>query len=248
MSCCGTANSPSDRQERIPMNNRAVIDPIPVSLPEEDVLLRFHAKPGDEAAEELIALAKAAAEAARPKAVCRLCPSETRGDIALLDGKEFPFRLLAVNLSRSHKALAYVVTCGTELEAWASGLTDPVEQFWADGIMEMWLHKASAWFTDHIRNTYFAGGKISQMSPGSLKEWPLSQQQDLFALIGEVPEAIGVTLRPSYLMTPFKSISGLAFPAEDGYENCRLCPMANCPGRRAPMDPAYAAEKFGLQL
>lgn len=230
------------------MNSHIVIDPIPVTLPEEEVLRHFRAKPEDEAAEDIRTLAAAAARVARPKAVYRLCRCETREDTAVLEGQEFPFRLLAVNLAHTHKALAFVVTCGRELEDWASTLTDSVEQFWADGIMELWLRKASLWFTDFMKEACFGGGKTNRMSPGSLKEWPLSQQAALFDLLGDVPGAIGVSLRPSFLMTPFKSVSGLAFPAEDGYVNCKLCPMADCPGRQAPMDTAYAAEKFGIRL
>jgi hypothetical protein len=38
-------------------------------------------------------------------------------------------------------------------------------------------------------------------------------------------------------MVPLKSASGIYFPNETEFENCQLCPMEKCIGRRAPYDP-----------
>ena len=37
-------------------------------------------------------------------------------------------------------------------------------------------------------------GKLSSMSPGSLEDWPISQQRPLFSLFGDVEAKIGVKL------------------------------------------------------
>lgn len=82
------------------------------------------------------------------------------------------------------------------------------------------------------------------MSPGSLEDWPVSQQSALFSLLGDTQHAIGVQLTESCLMVPTKSVSGIRFPMEDSFESCQLCPREDCPGRRAPYDEALYARRF----
>ena len=77
-------------------------------------------------------------------------------------------------------------------------------------------------------------GHLSHMNPGSLPQWPLSQQRVLFSLLGDVTGAIGVELTESCLMIPAKSTSGILFDSDTEYNNFRFCPMENCPGRSAP--------------
>jgi hypothetical protein len=88
---------------------------------------------------------------------------------------------------------------------------------------------------------------LSTMNPGSLADWPLAQQRVLFALLGNTEAAIGVSLTPSLLMTPTKSVSGIAFPTEGSFASCQLCPRKACPNRRAPYDPGLKERKYGLQ-
>jgi hypothetical protein len=42
-------------------------------------------------------------------------------------------------------------------------------------------------------------------------------------------------------MVPRKSISGILFPSEEGFQSCQLCERASCPGRRAPFDVSLAS-------
>jgi hypothetical protein len=46
-------------------------------------------------------------------------------------------------------------------------------------------------------------------------------------------------------MTPNKTTSGLLFSSEENYYNCQLCPMEDCPGRRAPHDPGLYERRYG---
>jgi hypothetical protein len=73
------------------------------------------------------------------------------------------------------------------------------------------------------------------MNPGSLKEWPLIGQRELFAILGRdyIFENIGVRLSDSMLMLPSKTVSGLGFESEKDYHNCIYCPLKDCPNRRA---------------
>jgi hypothetical protein len=86
--------------------------------------------------------------------------------------------------------------------------------------------------------------RLSRMNPGSLPDWPLSEQKQLFTLLGEGPQSIGIRLTDSFLMLPIKSVSGIWFPSEATYENCQLCPREQCPGRRAPYDRGLYDKKY----
>ena len=58
----------------------------------------------------------------------------------------------------------------------------------------------------------------------------------MFELLGDKAGEIGVRLTNSFLMIPNKSVSGMYFPTEWDYDNCRLCPRDACPSRQAPYD------------
>jgi hypothetical protein len=72
----------------------------------------------------------------------------------------------------------------------------------------------------------------NRYSPGYCG-WSVADQHKLFALFEESP--CGVTLRPSALMQPVKSISGVIGIGKDvryrEYQ-CSLCPMTQCINRR----------------
>ena len=68
--------------------------------------------------------------------------------------------------------------------------------------------------------------------------WPIEQQRELFALLGDVEGLIGVRLTASFLMVPTKSVSGLRFASAAEFYSCQLCRREKCPGRRAPFDRA----------
>jgi hypothetical protein len=82
------------------------------------------------------------------------------------------------------------------------------------------------------------------MNPGSLPDWPLSEQKPLFTLLGGGPTTIGVQLKDSFLMVPVKSVSGIWFPTEEKFESCQLCQREKGPGRRAPFDSGLFERKY----
>jgi len=127
---------------------------------------------------------------------------------------------------------------------WADSIDDPLDSFYADEIMVMALHSATAAVRNAIVSDY-SPGKTSSMNPGSLEDWPLEEQNRLMELLGDPHGLIGVELTPSCLMVPVKSVSGISFPTETGWENCQLCPREGCPGRRAPYDAELHREKYG---
>lgn len=179
-------------------------------------------------------LAEEAVRVARPKAVYRLASVDPMGDGAVVvDGVTLTSRLLRKNLADVKRAFPYVATCGTELAEWAESIDDTLESFWADTIMEEALEAALHVTIEDMARRYDLG-RMSEMNPGSLPDWPIEQQGDLFRVLGDASERIGVQLTDRFLMVPIKSVSGLRFPSDSGFENCQLCPREGCPNRTAP--------------
>lgn len=193
---------------------------------------------------DLAGLVQEAESVARPKAVYGVGYIEDRGDdYVTIDGTRFTSRILRVNLEQAHRAFLYVATCGTELEAWARALKDLLQRYWADAVQEAALREATRSLYSDLQDR-FRPGETSAMAPGSLGEWPLSEQRALFSALGDVPGTIGVELSDSLLMIPAKSVSGIRFPTTESFESCQLCPRAGCPGRRAAYDSALYDRRY----
>ena len=82
------------------------------------------------------------------------------------------------------------------------------------------------------------------MNPGSLEDWPIQQQTQVFELLGDPLRDVGVRLTDSFLMVPIKSVSGIRYPTETSFESCQLCPREKCTGRRAPYDPELWRKRY----
>jgi hypothetical protein len=215
-----------------------VLDTIPFDLNVDSLAQRCRAKPGTPSYKNFSQLCEKAQSIGRPKAYYRMAFVEAKGDDhVVVDGVRLSSRVLRVNLDKAHRVFVYVITSGQELEAWATSFTgDLLQRFWADYIAEDVLRQAMAFFDQHLVERY-QPGQTSQMNPGSLPEWPITEQRPLFAILGDVEQAIGVQLTDSCLMLPRKSVSGIDFPTENTFASCQLCPREVCPGRRTPYTP-----------
>ena len=191
-------------------------------------------------------LVRQSGEVAKPKALCRVSYVDSRNDSAVvIAGRTFTSHVLRQNLDGVERVFPFVATCGTELERLLRDRSDIMAAYCLDTVMMLAVNAARRHVQEFIRRT-FSLGQVSRMAPGSLQDWPLEQQGPLFDLLGDVEGLIGVRLTERYLMTPVKSVSGIFFPAEVRFESCQLCSRTNCPGRRAPYDPAACA-KYGLK-
>ena len=172
----------------------------------------------------------------RPKAIYKVSYIENKGDdFVVIDGHTFKSRVLRVNVDQIHRVFPFIVTGGMELERWLRSFEDTLKQYWAEAINGMALLAAIKALDAHLEEKY-RPGKIAYMTPGSLEDWPITEQKTLFALLGDTRKLIGVELMESCLMVPTKTVSGIRFPTEKSFQNCRLCPREDCPGRRAPYD------------
>jgi hypothetical protein len=218
-----------------------VLDNIPVNLEPERVLRRLRLRePSEYIARTVRELAELARSVAKPKAVYRVCYLENRaGDSLEIGGVRFTSRLLRFYLDNIERVFPYIVTCGRELDEIAIPSDDFTRRYYLDAIKEMAMRSALGYLEDYLKAKY-ALGQLSRISPGSLESWPLTQQRELFGVLGDVRALVGVELNESCLMIPLKSVSGILFPTQVEFEGCRLCPREDCRERRAPYDPELA--------
>lgn len=186
-------------------------------------------------------------EVARPRAVYGMVAvEECREDRVRIDGRSFHSRALAVNLKDSSAVVAYVATCGPEIDRIDLSSYDPLSEYWISILKEHALRAVSSMLYATVERR-FGLAHLSQMNPGSanVDVWPIAQQVELFALFDGGTGTIGVRLTDSYLMVPDKSVSGVLFESATGYVNCHACDRENCPNRRAPFQPAHATSHNG---
>jgi hypothetical protein len=176
-----------------------------------------------------------------PRAFFRPAFIESKGEEEVgIEGRLFHSRILRKNLEPVEKVFPYVLTVGLELETQAAG-SDPLHRYYLETLADMSLGAAADALDRRLRKQ-FGFETLASMSPGSLEDWPITEQVPLFRLLGKVESEIGVRLTESLLMLPRKSISGIFFPSEKSFVSCRLCPRAVCQGRKAPYDPDLRRE------
>ena len=220
-----------------------VLDNIPIKWDLEEVRKQLRLKEGSSPeARELVEVAEPLIKA---KAVYEISYIDQRGKNTVeVNGVTFSSRVLRVNLDKIERVFPYIITIGKALEDRASSSSDLLRQFYLEALGDMAVRSSRRYVEGYLKR-YFGLGQLSRMSPGSLKDWPVTEQKPLFSLFGNVKDLIGVTLTESMLMIPRKSISGVFFPTEVKFFSCQLCPRKGCPARKAPYDEMLR-EKYGL--
>lgn len=183
---------------------------------------------------------------AKPKAVFSEAFVDIFGENTVyISGIEFKSRLMSSNLKNIGRVFAYAATCGTEINEWAEKFNNnPTDQYLADKVKELYLLEAENYVIEYVTNAYELG-KSATMNPGSLPDWPISEQPKLLSIIGDVQKLIGITMTQSFLLVPMKSVSGIVFSSDVDFVNCKLCVKKNCIGRKAPFDAKMYKEKLG---
>jgi hypothetical protein len=233
-------------KKRKEIMREVILDQIAFEPNIEKLMQYLHVRPHSEDAQVLQRLTSEARDIARPRGLYKIAFIESAGDdFVVVDGVKLVSRVLRVNLDQLQRVFPHIATCGMELEEWSKKIDDILERFWADAIKEAALRTAAKAITDDIERRYQVG-PTARMSPGSLKDWPITEQRGLFKILGNPKEAIGVELLDSCLMIPIKSVSRLLFATEQSFENCQLCPREDCPNRRAPYDKTLYERKYRL--
>ncbi len=228
--------------------NDIILENIPFNPELSPILKKLHIKENSQDAADFTALLNEAKEIANPKVLYKLSPIDGKdSDGVVVDGVRLTSRVLRVNLDIAQRVFPFLGTCGSELQEWSDAISDAFIGYWAEAIKELALFAALEAMEDHLNNR-FQPGKVSTMSPGSLADWPISQQKPLFEILGNTREKIGVRLTDSFLMVPTKSVSGLRFPLDESFESCQLCPRTACPNRRAPYDETLYEKKYCPKL
>jgi hypothetical protein len=208
--------------------------PIPVTLDEKEIAerLRFDpAKAGFESLDGLIAFAEGLI---KPRGVMTVGFVGAKGERTVeVAGVTFESPVLRQNLEKTNKVFPYIITVGPELERAAVSQVDLLRQYYLEEMANIALEKAAAWLAARLEKRYGVG-PLSNMSPGSLEDWPIAEQTKLFSILGDTERTVGVRLTDSLLMVPRKSISGILFPSEEGFVACQLCDRDRCQGRKAP--------------
>ncbi len=232
-----------------------ILDNIPFTPDQPALMKRLRVKPGGPNEAEVNAMLAEARAIARPKGVYKISFIEGReDDRVMIDGITFTSRVLSGNLEGLHRVFAFAATCGVELDAWAHGFGDMLKRYWADAIAEAALRNAINCVETTLTGLYVPseasqpadgqGTQLAEMNPGSLEDWPINEQAQLFRLLGEGGARIGVQLTETFLMNPVKSVSGIYFLSQDGYANCQLCPREVCSNRKAAYDAALFEQKY----
>ncbi|MCD6318237.1 hypothetical protein J7M02_04145 [Candidatus Aerophobetes bacterium] len=217
--------------------------PIKFSFEEISKYLRINDKMQANQRELIKELIDLSANLINPKAVYKIAFVENKTDITLDIGKvQFKSKVLRKNLDKLERVFPYIITVGKKLEDKASSMKDLLKQYYLERIADLALDHIQRYLETHLKRKYKLG-QISTMSPGSLEDWPITQQKELFSIFGDSQKIIGVSLTNSFLMIPKKSVSGIYFPTEIKFHSCQLCPRKGCIERKAPYDPKLA-EKY----
>jgi len=210
-----------------------------VTLDPAEIAVRLRsgsARAGSGGFDELVALAQGLV---RPRGAYDVAFVGARGERTIeVAGITFDSPLLRKNLEGANKVFPYIITMGPELERAAAVQGDLLRQYYLEEIANLALEQAAAWLAGHLESRFGVAG-LASLSPGSLVDWPITEQPKLFSLFGDTESLIGVRLTDSLLMIPRKSISGIFFPSEEGFVACQLCEREKCPGRKGPIKPSH---------
>lgn len=156
-------------------------------------------------------------------------------------GRDFSVgRIISRQLRGSSRYTFFIATAGTEFEEFQHKLMDDgdmVKVFIADAIGSVIAEKAADRMEEELQRLLDPSGwrHTNRFSPGYCG-WHVSGQQDLFRLFPE-EKPCGVTLTPSSLMTPIKSVSGVIGLGENVRKleySCGLCDFKQCYKRKIP--------------
>jgi hypothetical protein len=228
------------------MKGVTFLDKISYNLTKKIVANRLKLKENFRSSPDFIKAYEQTLNLIHPRAVYGLSEvKDINNESVKIDDQIFNSRVLSINLESVEHVYPFIISLGNELEIAERKIERVTQQFYMDFMGDIVLQQAIIYLEKHLKKK-FSHKYVSSMSPGSLKDWPISQQVPLFSLFGRIANDFGVTLTSSLLMNPKKSISGIAFPTKIPFISCQLCLRKMCPGRRAKYD-INRCKEYGLQ-
>ncbi len=225
------------------MDKPVIFEEIPFQLTLEQLSASPHLY-GAEPDDYTLELWEQAMTLVKPKAAVMLTDvqKDAEGKVCAVGGQDMSGPLMDHSLGKLNRAFVYVASCG--MEVLALGEDDPMANAALLPVRMMALGAAIGYVHQQVQER-FQTGKLAALNPGSLPEWPLTEQKKVFAILGDAPEKIGVRLTPSCFMFPTESSSGILFETEHEYRNCMICTRLDCVGRQAPYDKELAIKIRG---
>lgn len=199
-----------------------------------DVLKSLGMPPEHRFAEAISILLEKTKDIAKPKAFYLSYPIEKRTEKTVtFAGMHFHSDSLARNVRDTMMIYPFLCTCGKELADYAETLSDFAEVFAFDAIMDFYRKLMTFRVKEEIRKELPEGMVPRTNYPGSLWGWEVRDLKKLFALYGSAADEIGVTLSEYYLMTPLKTLAGVAYGVSEEEKECPLCSVPHCVRREA---------------
>ncbi len=177
----------------------------------------------------------------------RVCSARRKkADCVHVSNVEIRSKVLSRLLSDGSKVFPYLISIDHRYEEWIQRLDDTIHQYFFERLGDSAIFE----LRDELANSIteeFGFSHVSDFRPGSIDDWPLSGQRDLFRILGDTESLIGVKLSESFLMYPRKSLSGIMFETEQAFHSCFLCNSRVCESRLGDFDPSLRLE-FGLDI
>ncbi|MBN2239967.1 MAG: hypothetical protein JW712_09330 [Dehalococcoidales bacterium] len=225
-----------NQRDGVTVGKSEVLNDIPVTVSIDQVMGRVQMRAGADKirtlAEELLELVK---EKAVPKAVYRISIARHEGKKLYVDDTFMSNYVPLLRFETPEIVFPYIATCGTEIEDLGIPKSEFLRYFILNNIKEMLLFTAIQHLKNHLIDTYDLE-QLTHIGPGEAFG-PIWQQKELFSIIGNVQDSIGVRLSPHFLMIPEKSTSGMYFETSAEIERCIICPQVKCTARRQAYTP-----------
>lgn len=223
------------------MESERIVLKIPVNMTLEELATYCKVSSGSSAMETLEESLPLINEYAAPLAIIKWASvDEVKGDCTVIDGVSFISKVVSEKLRAVNRVYLSVITEADSLQRCEDLSDDPFFDFYKGAV----LGSAVRYVVDYMRDVLRYDGS-SMLNPGSLPDWPISNNAALLGLIGNAGE-ISVRMSPSGYMLPWNTTSHIHFPGE-GYENCSLCKRYDCIRRRAAFNKGEYVRIFGME-
>lgn len=145
----------------------------------------------------------------RPKAIYFQAHITDKNEKSVyVDDVVFESQLFGGYVEKGETVFPYIVTVGTELDDYAKTLTDSMDQFMIDEIMNLLVNIGKVFvFKEVMKETCWAA--VQDYVPGNGEDWSTEEQTRLFNMFGSDTEKIGVTLGKHAFVLPGRSTIGI---------------------------------------